>query len=294
MLSPAHQSPDMSETDFRAIADIAHREAGLAFPVEKAPLVQSRITRRLRKLRLKKFSDYIAFVTSPQGAAELRVMISSLTTNVSSFFRESHHFDIFREQAFPPLLSRARAGGRIRIWSAGCSTGQEPYSIAMTILDMTPDAQKLDIKILATDIDPNVIAIAKAGFYPRRDVESIDPDYQHRFFTAAQNGTSDGYRVNPQLQDLISFRELNLLHQWPMSGRFDAIFCRNVVIYFDEETQLSLWPRFENATAPEGWLFVGHSERLSEKIKTDFTTAGPTAYRLGKHPSTNTNNTKVE
>lgn len=271
-------SPDalvMSDADFKAITDIAYKEAGLVFAPEKAPLVRSRITRRLRQLKLSNFSEYTSYVETEQGRDERRIMISSLTTNVSNFFRESHHFDILREQVLPPLLARARAGGRVRLWSAGCSTGQEPYSMAMTLLDMAPDVTNLDVKILASDIDPNVIATAKKGYYDTRAAKDISEPLQKSFVEPAKNG----FQIADPVKNLISFRELNLLGPWPISGAFDAIFCRNVVIYFDESTQLSLWPRFEAATAPEGWLFVGHSERLSDKLDTEFITVGPTAYR---------------
>lgn len=269
----------MSDADFKAISDIAYSEAGLVFLPEKASLVQSRINRRLRQLKVKSFSDYTAFVKSEQGQAERKVMISSLTTNVSNFFRESHHFDILRKLVLPDLLTRARAGGRIRLWSAGCSTGQEPYSIAMTLLDVAPDATNLDVKILATDIDPNVIHTAKCGYYDERALADIDAPLQEKYTETVKNGRKNGFQMKESVRKLISFRELNLLTEWPISGKFDAIFCRNVVIYFDETTQLSLWPRFEAVTAPSGWLFVGHSERLSDRLDTEFITAGPTAYQ---------------
>jgi len=278
----------MSDTDFKAISDIAYKEAGLVFLPEKASLVQSRINRRLRQLKINSFSEYTAFVESEQGFGERKVMISSLTTNVSNFFRESHHFDILREQVLPNLLSRARAGGRIRLWSAGCSTGQEPYSIAMTLLDVAPDAPSLDIKILATDIDPDVIFTAKQGYYEKTSVGDISETFQTKFIETAINGQKTGFKMTETVRNMVSFRELNLLSQWPISGRFDVIFCRNVVIYFDEATQLSLWPRFESVTAPDGWLFVGHSERLSDRFETKFVTVGPTAYRCSSHFDTQT------
>ncbi len=287
-MRPLSQSKlEMSEADFRAITDIAYKEAGLVFLPEKASLVCSRINRRLRKLRLNSFAEYTAFVTSDQGRDERRAMISSLTTNISNFFRESHHFDILRKEALPALLDRARAGGRVRLWSAGCSTGQEAYSMAMTLLDAAPDAASLDIKILATDIDPYVIATAKQGFYDSRAVGGISSTLMEKFLSPAKNGPRDGYLISTEIQNLISFRELNLLRPWPISRSFDVIFCRNVVIYFDEKTQLSLWPRFESVTAPEGWLFVGHSERLSDKLETGFETVGPTTYRRGDPAITN-------
>jgi len=269
---------NMSDAEFKAISDIAYKEAGLVFLPEKASLVQSRINRRLRQLKISSFSEYTAFVESEEGRTERRKMISSLTTNISNFFRESHHFDILRNQVLPTLLSRARNGGRVRIWSAGCSTGQEPYSIAMILLDLAPDAADLDIKILASDIDPDVIATAEQGYYDIRSISDIDPDLQEKFLAPVKPGEKPGFRIADPVRKLISFRELNLLSRWPISGTFDVIFCRNVVIYFDEVTQLSLWPRFESVTAPGGWLFVGHSERLSDKLETGFVTAGPTAY----------------
>lgn len=281
----APNSIEMNDAEFKAISDIAYKEAGLVFSSEKASLVRSRINRRLRKLRINSFSEYAAFVESENGVDERRVMISSLTTNVSNFFRESHHFDIFRDQALPPLLERARAGGRVRIWSAGCSTGQEPYSIAMEILELATDIAGLDVKILASDIDPNVIETAKNGFYDAKAADDINSVLQNKYITPAKQGSREGFQITESIRNLISFRELNLLSPWPISGTFDVIFCRNVVIYFDEETQMALWPRFEAATGPEGWLFVGHSERLSEDLETNFKPVGKTAYRLPKATS---------
>jgi len=278
----------MSDVDFKAISDIAYNEAGLVFLPEKAPLVQSRINRRLRQLKIKSFSQYTAFVNTKEGLAERKVMISSLTTNVSNFFREPHHFEILKKQVLPNLISRARAGGRIRLWSAGCSTGQEPYSIAMTLLDAAPDAENLDIKILATDIDPNVIYTAKRGFYDDRSIDDIDEILREKYLEKVTSGKKSGIQIKDFVRNLVSFRELNLLSEWPISGVFDVIFCRNVVIYFDEATQLSLWPRFEAVTAHGGWLFVGHSERLSDRLDTNYSAAGPTAYqRLSRENTLN-------
>lgn len=268
----------MSDAEFKTISDIAYREAGLVFLPEKAPLVQSRINRRLRKLKINSFSEYATFVESDQGLSERQAMIWSLTTNVSNFFREPHHFDILKKQILPNLLTRARAGERIRLWSAGCSTGQEPYSIAMTILDIAPNASTLDIKILATDIDPNVIVTAKQGYYDEGALRDIDETLQRKFLTIVQNGRKSGFQISDTVRNMVSFRELNLLSKWPISGMFDVIFCRNVVIYFDEETQTSLWPRFETVTTRGGWMFVGHSERITDQHETEFITAGPTAY----------------
>ena len=278
-MKPTANSTDLSDADFKTIANIAYKDAGLVFLPEKASLVKSRINKRLQKLKFNSFSEYASFVSSEQGRCERKIMISSLTTNVSNFFREPHHFSTLKMQVLPDLLKRARAGERIRIWSAGCSTGQEPYSIAMTLLDHAPDAGTLDIKILATDIDPAVIITARNGIYDERDTKDIETSYQEKYIDFDQAKFGKGFSISESVRDLVTFRELNLLSKWPISGLFDIIFCRNVVIYFDEKTQLSLWPKFESVTAPDGWLFVGHSERLSDKLETNFTTAGLTAYR---------------
>ena len=145
---------------------------------------------------------------------------------------------ILRDKVLPGLLSRARNGGRVRIWSAGCSTGQEPYSIAMTLLDLAPDATNLDIKILASDIDPNVIATAQQGYYDIRSISDIDHSLQQKFLERVDSDGKSGFQIANPIRKLISFRELNLLSHWPISGIFDVIFCRNVVIYFDETTQI--------------------------------------------------------
>ncbi len=277
-MCPDTTSTEMSNADFKTITNIAYQEAGLVFPPEKASLVKSRINRRLRKLKIHSFSDYTNYVASETGSDERKIMISSLTTNISNFFREQHHFKILSDNVLPTLLKHARSGGRVRIWSAGCSTGQEPYSIAMTLLELAPDAVNLDIKILATDIDPAVIMTAKKGFYDERSMCDIKESYRDQYLIPVQNGARNGFTMTEPIRQLVTFRELNLLSTWPVSGLFDVIFCRNVVIYFDEETQLSLWSRFENISTLDGWLFVGHSERLSDKLTTSFINAGPTAY----------------
>ena len=215
----------------------------------------------MRKLKIDNYADYTAYVKSEAGKGERSIMISSLTTNVSNFFREPHHFKTLRDEAFPALIKRAQSGGKVRIWSAGCSTGQEPYSIAMTLLDMEPNAGQLDIKILASDIDPNVIATARTAYYDIREITDIDEHYQNEYIKRVKTGIREGFEIVEKIRDLISFRELNLLRTWPISGVMDVIFCRNVVIYFDEETQLALWPKFESVIKMILWrltlIFVG-------------------------------------
>ncbi|GGH51692.1 chemotaxis protein methyltransferase [Frigidibacter albus] len=259
-----------------AIARIAHAEAGIVIAPGKTSMVQSRLAKRLRALDLPDYDSYLALVQSDAGRDERRRMISALTTNVSHFFRESHHFETLRNEVLPPLLSKARAGGRVRLWSAGCSNGQEAWSMAMTVLELMPDAANHDLRILATDIDPMVVEKGRSATYDAQMVSGVDTGLRKRFFETA----GGQFRLIPAAQALVSFHELNLHAPWPMRAPFDAIFCRNVVIYFDAETQDRLWHRFAEALAPGGWLFVGHSERVPVAPHSRFVTAGITTYRL--------------
>jgi chemotaxis protein methyltransferase CheR len=241
-------------------------------------MVRTRLARRLRALKFKTFDEYCDHIRGPAGADELGMMISALTTNVSHFFREDHHFAMLREKVLPGLIQKAKSGQRVRIWSAGCSNGQEPYSIAMTLLEagMPPGA---DMRILATDIDPNVVAHAREGIYPDSMATGIPDDLRRKYFLETTHKGETAWQAVPDLKAPIAFRVLNLLHDWPMHGSFDAIFCRNVVIYFDAETQDRLWSRFAKILRPGGWLFLGHSERISPKAMANFTNCGVTAYQ---------------
>lgn len=258
-----------------AIARIAHAEAGIVIAPGKTSMVQSRLAKRLRALDLPDYDSYLALVESEAGQDERRRMISALTTNVSHFFRESHHFETLRGEVLPPLLATARAGGRVRLWSAGCSNGQEAWSMAMTILELMPNAAEMDLRILATDIDPLVLEKGRSATYDAQMAAGVDPAQRKRFFEPA----GEQLRLVAPARKLVSFHELNLHAPWPMRGPFDAIFCRNVVIYFDSAAQDRLWHRFAEVLAPGGWLFVGHSERVPVAPASRFVTAGITTYR---------------
>jgi chemotaxis protein methyltransferase CheR len=265
--------------DFSRIAAMLHADAGIFLPDTKATLVYSRLAKRLRSLGLQSFRDYCDLVASADGLDERQKMLVSLTTNVTSFFREPHHFELLRTKILPPLLQTAKAGGRVRLWSAGCSKGHEPYSIAMTVLNLMPEAANHDVRILATDIDTEVLAEAKAGRYDPSVVEPVPQAERRRGFLPAP--TDKGVLcVTPDMRRLVSFRELNLIGPWPMRGRFDVIFCRNVVIYFDDDTQAKVWSRFAEVLVPGGALMMGHSERLLGPAQSLFTNIGTTAYRL--------------
>ncbi|KZY47532.1 chemotaxis protein, partial [Roseovarius sp. HI0049] len=244
----------------------------------KRNLVTSRLSRRLRDLGLADFDAYCQFVESPGGTEERRRMISLLTTNVTKFFREAHHFASLETEVLPPLAKRARAGGRVRLWSAGCSSGQEPYSIGATLRKVMPEAAKYDVRILGTDIDPEMIRIGRAAVYPDTGDELIPPEMCRLMFGPTPAGGTSR-TIAPEVQALVTLTELNLMQDWPMRGRFDVIFCRNVVIYFDAPTQARLWSRFAEVLAPGGFLFVGHSERVSGPSASQFAPAGVTQYR---------------
>lgn len=265
-----------SEAELKAIAQILHAESGIVIGHGKGSMVQSRLAKRLRALGLSQYQAYIDLVQSEGGAQERWQMISALTTNVTHFFRESHHFETLRKEALPELLTRARAGGRVRIWSAGASNGQEAYSIAMTLAEAAPDLDKLDIRILATDIDPVMVQRGAEGIYDSATLEAV-PEALRKTYFSPEDGC---FRIVERLRKLVTFRELNLHHPWPMKGLFDVIFCRNVVIYFDPAAEEILWQRFEAALAPRGWIHVGHSERIPLERGRRLVTAGITTYRL--------------
>jgi chemotaxis protein methyltransferase CheR len=263
----------MTAEDFASIASILHATSGISLSPSKTSLVYSRLAKRLRILGLESFRDYCKLISGSDGVDERQAMLAALTTNVTRYFREPHHFDYLRK-LLPDLAARAKQGGRVRIWSAGCSSGEEPYSIALTVLSMLPNAHELDVKILATDIDPVILAKAKDGLYSREALEPVPADLR-KYFDSVEAGRL--FSPIASVRDLIVFRELNLIGPWPMTQKFDVIFCRNVAIYFDEPTQDKLFGRYAESLNPDGRLFIGHSERVND---TRFLSDGLTAYRL--------------
>lgn len=264
--------------DFTAIARMLYDDAGIALSESKASLVYSRLAKRLRALGIESFQDYCRLVAGAEGVSERQNMLAALTTNVTRFFREPHHFEHLKAKVLPDLVARARARGRVRVWSAGCSTGQEPYSIALTVLDLLPEAAGLDVRILATDIDPNVVATGRAAVYSNEAVQPVPAALRDRWMVRVRDGGREAWGAGEEMRRLVAFRELNLMGNWPMKGRFDVIFCRNVVIYFDEPTQARIWSRFAPLLNPGGRLYVGHSERVTDMDR--FETDGLTTYRL--------------
>lgn len=270
----------LDSASFHAIADLAYRESGLTLVEEKASMIQSRLRHRLRALKISDFPSYCTLVNSDEGLDERQHLISALTTNVSHFFRENHHFETLCAQ-LDAALPRLRAGGQMRIWSAGSSNGQEALSTAMVLLEHAPDIAKLDLRILGTDIDTEVIGFSRQGIYPERLMGGVSDALRAKYFIKHGTTQADAaYEAGPALTNLIRYNTLNLLADWPMKRQFDVIFCRNVVIYFDLKTQRGLWPRFRKALTPDGVLFLGHSERIADPASFGFICTNPTTYRL--------------
>ena len=266
-----------TRSDFRRIARMLHDDVGITLTETKAPLVYARLVKRLRALGIRSFKDYCIIVGQASGAAERRTMAAALTTNVTRFFREPHHYDHFRRTQLPSIVERARKGGRVRLWSAGCSSGEEAYSLALTVLAACPQAARLDVKILATDIDESMLERARDGFYSDAAVAPIDRPLRRRWFGRERDRSGERqWSVGPELRSMVAFKAHNLIGAWPMRGPFQTIFCRNVAIYFEEGVQTELWRRMAPMLSPDGLLYLGHSERI---ISPDYKHVGTTVYR---------------
>jgi chemotaxis protein methyltransferase CheR len=267
---------EFSNEDFNALRTLVKEHTGIHLSDQKRELVYGRISRRLRALDLDSFRQYRELLT-PDGK-EIAEFCNAITTNLTSFFRESHHFDYVRDEILAPRLADARASRRLRIWCAGCSTGEEPYSLAITIRETLPDASRWDIRILATDLDSDVLAKGERGIYAQDRLRDMHSARRSRFFRETTHNGQPAYQVSPELRNLVTFKQLNLMTAFPMKGPLDAIFCRNVVIYFDKDTQRDLFGRMSRLQVPGSVLFLGHSESLF-KVSTDYSLIGKTIYR---------------
>jgi chemotaxis protein methyltransferase CheR len=268
---------EFKREDFLALRTLIKRETGIHLTDSKKELVYGRVSRRLRIRGLRSFAEYRELLES-DSEGELRELCNAMTTNLTAFFRESHHFDYLQEELLRARAADPNATRRIRIWSAACSSGEEPYSIAMAVCEAIPDFRRWDIKILATDIDSDMVATARHGVYTAERVQRLGAERLSRFFQELCGEERGYYQVSPELARLITFKQLNLLHPLPMKGPLDAIFCRNVVIYFDRETQRDLFARMALLQRANDLLFLGHSESLF-KVCEDYSLVGKTVYR---------------
>ena len=264
------------EEDFQALSTLVKEVTGINLTDAKRELVYARLARRLRALNLTSFRDYRKLLKA-DGGAELVQLCNAITTNLTAFFREPHHFEYLRKHVLGPMVANPPPHRRLRIWSAGCSTGEEPYSIAMTVLEAVPDVHRWDIRILATDLDLNVLARARQGIYSAERLRHIGDAPRERFFRVIDGGRG-AYEASAELKRLVIVKPLNLMNPFPMKGPLDIIFCRNTVIYFDKETQRRLFARIARLQLPGHLLFLGHSETLF-RTSDAYALVGRTIYR---------------
>ncbi|MDB2414572.1 protein-glutamate O-methyltransferase CheR [Rickettsiales bacterium] len=263
-----------SDNDFKFVAKLINEHTGIVIADHKRNMVYSRLARRLRELKFRTFKEYCNLLEGNNGGNELVNFVNALTTNLTGFFREGHHFDHLEEHL--RMVAKNLSGDRkIRIWSSASSSGQEPYSIAMTAHKALPKIASLDLKILATDIDTNMINKCKEGIYPKLELEKIPAEYKGKYISDIGN---EQIQMSDKLKKIITFKNLNLLGPWPMKGMFDVIFCRNVIIYFDKPTQKALFERMYEILKPGGILYLGHSESLFG-VNDKFELKGRTIYQ---------------
>ena len=278
-LAMAGVGPLLGNAEFEYLRAFVLEHCGIALGEHKHQLVQGRLLRRLRALRLSDFASYCDLLRR-DPYSELGELASAISTNVTAFFREVHHYDLLADELLPRWLQeKRREGDRLRIWSAGCSTGEEPYALAMVLAEaLEQSGSKVDARILATDLSPQALETARKGVYPLERLAGISAERRRRWMLRGE-GEYDGLAcVHPRLRELVTIEPLNLLHPWPMRGPFDAIFCRNVVIYFDQPTKQRLFRRYAELLPAGGYLFLGHSESL-HGVNDEFELIGRTVHR---------------
>lgn len=272
----------LDEADFNSIRQLVHANTGIALSTSKMELVKRRFSPRLKALGLDSFAAYLDYLRSHFDTEEAH-FCNAITTNLTSFFRENHHFELLVTSMLPELLNEQRGKRRIRLWSAGCSTGQEAYCLALMLHKHVPDLARRDIRILATDLDENCLERARQGAYPVSEFEQVPDALLNSYFRreVQQLGRQERevYTAKDNLKSLITFNKLNLMQGWPMKGPFDIIFCRNVFIYFDKPTQTRVLEGFSKLQDDSGFLCLGHSEIISNPAALGYSLIGKTAYR---------------
>jgi chemotaxis protein methyltransferase CheR len=269
----------LSEKEFRLISDMVYKHCGINLHDGKKELVQARLAKWIREGNHKTFEAYIQHVLEDKTGREFSTLIDSLSTNLTSFFREYQHFEYLNEKLLPSLMERKRKAQnfRLRGWSAGCSSGEEPYSIAITLLEAISGQGRWDMKVLATDISTKMLQTAQRGVYDKERIAAVAPMLKNKYLTSVSDNGQKVFQVTDAVRNTVIFRYLNLMKDWPVRGPLDFIFCRNVMIYFDKPTQQTLVNRFWELLAPKGVLFTGHSESLTG-IQHKFDYVQPTIY----------------
>ncbi|MFT7683616.1 MAG: chemotaxis protein methyltransferase CheR [Moritella dasanensis] len=278
-MTDREKSFELSQSDFNFICQYTYEIAGIVLNASKKEMVYRRLTRIIRARNIASFTEYCDLLKS-EPEKEKDYFINAITTNLTNFFREQHHFDYMLQHELPKIIENSLTNyKRLRIWSSASSTGEEPYSIAITLLEgMKSSLDQWDAKILATDIDSDVLSVGKGGVYDNHRIEDVPKKITDKYFHKGIGKNKNKVKVDEKLSKLITFKQLNLLCDWPMKGPFDIIFCRNVVIYFDKETQQKLFARYYEILAPGGLLILGHSENLGAH-QVHFENVGRTIYR---------------
>ncbi len=262
---------------FQRFRDLIYRQSGIALQENKEALVAARVAKRMRRLNMTSFDAYLQYVTRDESGEEMVHLLDAISTNVTSFFRESAHFDLLTD-LIGQWLGQGR--NRLRVWSAACSSGEEPYTIAMT-LDRAIGNQAVDWKILATDISTRVLQRAQEGIYDHERVSRIPPEFRQRYFATVGEGRDRQWQVVPELRERVVFRRINLsTPPFPLKGGLDAVFCRNVMIYFDQPTRSRLVNEIHRVLRPGGFLFVGHAESLTG-VNAPLRSVQPSVYTRG-------------
>ncbi len=265
----------ITPVEYKQLCSLIYDESGIALGDNKQSLVLSRLTKRLRDLHVTTFGAYLELVTADPTKEEFTRLLDLISTNKTDFFREPKHFDFLRERILPTLEREKR----VRVWSSACSTGEEPYTIGITLLESVADPARWDFRILASDLSTRVLAKAAAGTYEEDRIQDVPSDVVKRHFLRGKGEHAGLVRVKPHLSDLIRFRRLNLMSdRFPITSPLDVVFCRNVMIYFDRPTQERLVNKFYQHLKPGGYLFIGHSESL-QWVSHPFKLIAPTIYR---------------
>jgi len=268
----------ISDSEYQEVRRLLRETAGISLADNKQSMIKRRLSGRLKAREVSSFSEYCDILRSGDRA-ELEQFANAMTTNLTAFFREAHHFDLLRDTILPRLVAKPdRQGKPIRFWSAGCSTGEEPYSLAMQINETCPQPRSADVIILATDIDSAALSRCEAGIYPAERFAKMPDARLRRWFERGKGSNSGYFRAKAELRKNLHFKQLNLMQDWPMRNKFHVIFCRNVIIYFDKKTQLMLVERFAKSLHPGGYLFLGHSESLTNTTD-HFSLLGKSVYQ---------------
>jgi chemotaxis protein methyltransferase CheR len=268
------------EQEYSRLSEVVRSHCGINLHGGKKDLVRARLAAPIRAGGFGGVGEYLRNVLADPSGRRLAQMIGCLSTNLTSFFREGNHFEFLSNRFLPRLMEQKSKSGnrRIRVWSAGCSSGEEPYSLAMTLLRaLGPERDRWNVKILATDISTRSLDAAIAGLYPRESLGNVPPAYRAIGFSSCRAAGDTPLAVSPAVRELVAFRRLNLIADWPFNGALDLIFCRNVMIYFDRPTQERLVHRFRRQLLPGGLLFIGHAESLTG-VDHDFHYVEPTIY----------------